>query len=271
MTPDILSEICARKLNEIAESMELRSLESVEMEARSVPPPRDFVSALETDGMSLIAEIKRASPSKGDIAPELDPVSLAMAYEAGGASAISVLTDDVGFGGALVDLAAARSACGLPVLRKDFLIDPYQLYESRAAGADAVLLIVAALEAEKLEVMLDVSDDLGMASLVEVHNSRELETALDSGASIIGVNNRDLRTFEVSLTPCIELASSIPSWVVAVAESAISTRADVELVESAGYDAILVGESLLISDNVEEQIHALLGCSLNSGESNGDT
>lgn len=259
MPPDILAEICARKRTEVVDAIESRSRESIESEARSARPPRDFTGALEANGVSLIAEIKRASPSKGEIAPGLDPESLARSYEVAGASAISVLTDEAGFSGSLSDLVAARRACGLPVLRKDFLVDSYQVFEARAAGADAVLLIVAALEPEELDAMLELTDDLGMAALVEVHDARELTVALDAGASIVGVNNRNLRTFEVSLTTCIELSEAIPSWVIGVAESGISTRADVELVESAGYDAILVGESLLISGNVEDQIHELLG------------
>lgn len=259
MPPDILAEICTRKRAEVADAIEMRPLEAIETDAREAPPPREFSGALESPGISLIAEIKRASPSKGEIAPDLEPSSLAKAYEEAGASAISVLTDEAGFAGTLVDLATAREAVSLPVLRKDFIVDPYQVFEARAAGADAILLIVGALGPADLEAMLELADELGMASLVEVHDGRELQVALDSGAAIVGVNNRDLRTFEVSLTTCIELSEKIPSWVLGVAESGISTRGDVELVESAGYDAILVGESLLISGNVEGQVHELLG------------
>lgn len=259
MPPDILAEICARKRAEVADAAELRSLEAIETDAREASAPRDFAASLENPGISLIAEIKRASPSKGEIAPDLEPASLARAYEEAGASAISVLTDEAGFAGTLADLTAARDAVSLAVLRKDFIVDPYQVFEARAGGADAILLIVGALDPSALGSMLELGDDLGMASLVEVHDGRELEVALDSGAAIVGVNNRDLRTFEVSLTTCIELSEKIPSWVLGVAESGISTRGDVELVESAGYDAILVGESLLISDNVEGQVHELLG------------
>lgn len=259
MPPDILAEICARKRGEVADAIELRSLEAIESDAREAPVPRDFSGTLESPGISLIAEIKRASPSKGEIAPDLEPSSLARAYEDAGASAISVLTDEAGFAGTLADLAAARESTSLPVLRKDFIVDPYQVFEARAAGADAILLIVGAIDSGDLEAMLELADDLGMASLVEVHDGRELKIALDSGAAIVGVNNRDLRTFEVSLTTCIDLSEEIPSWVLGVAESGISSRGDVELVESAGYDAILVGESLLISGNVEGQVRELLG------------
>lgn len=259
MPPDILAEICARKRGEVADAIELRSLEAIESDAREAPVPRDFSGSLESPGISLIAEIKRASPSKGEIAPGLEPSSLARAYEDAGASAISVLTDEAGFAGTLADLAAARESTSLPVLRKDFIVDPYQVFEARAAGADAILLIVGAIDSGDLEAMLELADDLGMASLVEVHDGRELKIALDSGAAIVGVNNRDLRTFEVSLTTCIDLSEEIPSWVLGVAESGISSRGDVELVESAGYDAILVGESLLISGNVEGQVRELLG------------
>lgn len=259
MPPDILAEICARKRGEVADAIELRSLEAIESDAREAPVPRDFSGSLESPGISLIAEIKRASPSKGEIAPGLEPSSLARAYEDAGASAISVLTDEAGFAGTLADLATARESTSLPVLRKDFIVDPYQVFEARAAGADAILLIVGAIDSGDLEAMLELADDLGMASLVEVHDGRELKIALDSGAAIVGVNNRDLRTFEVSLTTCIDLSEEIPSWVLGVAESGISSRGDVELVESAGYDAILVGESLLISGNVEGQVRELLG------------
>ncbi|RIK07259.1 MAG: indole-3-glycerol phosphate synthase TrpC [Acidobacteria bacterium] len=255
----MLAEICARKRGEVADAIESRSLDAIETDARAAPLPRDFAAALEAPGISLVAEIKRASPSKGEIAPDLEVSSIAGAYEEAGASAISVLTDEAGFAGTLADLTAARESVSLPLLRKDFIVDPYQVFEARAAGADAILLIVGALDQRDLESMLELSQDLGMASLVEVHDGRELGLALDSGASIVGVNNRDLRTFEVSLTTCIGLADQIPSWVLGVAESGISTRTDVELVESAGYDAILVGESLLISGNVEGQVHELLG------------
>lgn len=259
MPPDILAEICARKRAEVADALESRSLEAIETDAREAPEPRDFASALETPGISLIAEIKRASPSKGSIAPDLEPSLLAQAYEEAGASAISVLTDEAGFAGRLADLSSARDAVSLAVLRKDFIVDPYQVFEARAAGADAILFIVGALNPADLGYLLELANDLSMASLVEVHNERELEVALDSGAAIVGVNNRDLRTFQVSLTTCIELSEKIPSWVLGVAESGISTRGDVELVESAGYDGILVGESLLVSGNVEGQVHNLLG------------
>lgn len=259
MSSDILSQICARKRIEVADARELRPMAEVEAAATGAGTARDFRAALEAPGISLIAEIKRASPSRGEIAPGLDPASLARDYAEAGARALSVLTDLEGFGGSLDDLRAARAASPLPALRKDFILEPYQAFESRAAGADAALLIVAALTPTELSGMIELLADLGLAPVVEVHNSRELEIAIDAGANVIGVNNRNLRTFEVNLSVSLDLAESMPSWVVSVAESGISTRNDVERIEAAGYDAILVGESLLVSGNVGGAIDALLG------------
>jgi indole-3-glycerol phosphate synthase len=212
-------------------------------------PARDFLGALSEPGLSVIAELKRASPSRGLIDPDLNPAKLAREYEGGGAAALSVLTEPRHFLGSLDDLRRARAAVDVPVLRKDFLLDPVQVWEARAAGADAVLLIVAALDDETLADLLTETRLTGMEAMVEVHTAPEVERARSTGAQIIGVNNRDLGTFEVDLVTCETLAPLLGSEVVAVAESGIWTAADARRVRTAGYDAILVGESLVRADD----------------------
>jgi indole-3-glycerol phosphate synthase len=221
--------------------------------ARSAGTPRDFHSALARPGLSLIAEIKRASPSAGEIAPGAKPADLARSYEAGGASAISVLTEPDHFRGSLDDLRDARSACGLPVLRKDFLCDTLHIWEARGAGADAVLLIVA------LVTMLDLATDLGMAALVEVHSAPEVERAVTAGARVIGVNTRDLATLEVDPAMVGKLRPLIPEGVLVVGESGVSTRADVIDLEAVGVDAVLVGEAVMRAPDPAAKIGELLG------------
>jgi len=206
----------------------------------------------------LIAEVKKASPSRGLIRPDFDPVAIARTYESAGASTISVLTDEQYFQGRLEYLAAIRAAVNLPLLRKDFIIDAYQVFESRAAQADGILLIVAALSRGQLSEFLGLADELGMASLVEVHTAEELDAALQVGARIVGVNNRDLRTFETKLETTLELASSVPADRVLVSESGILTRADVERLMEAGVDAILVGESLMRDPDPGVKVRELL-------------
>ncbi len=228
-------------------------------EAAAAAPPRPFARAVATAGISVIAEVKRRSPSKGDLAPDLDPAALASAYQAGGASCLSVLTDGPHFGGSPADLVAAREACDLPVLRKDFTVCEADVLEARAMGADAVLLIVAALEPAELGEYRALAESLGMAALVEVHDSDELETALAAGASVIGVNQRDLRTFRVDEERAVSLAALIPPGVLRVAESGIATRSDVERLAAAGYDAVLVGESLVRSEDPASALARLLG------------
>src|SRR5436190_13679011 len=220
--------------------------------ALDAPPVRDFSGALRrADGrVAVIGEIKRRSPSKGDLAPDLDPAATAKSYEAGGASALSVLTDALYFGGRVDDLNAARRATDLPVLRKDFTIDEVQIYESRAIGADAILLIVAALTDDSLLRDLHaLGTELGMAVLVEAHDGRELERALDIGARVVGVNNRDLSTFNENLSLGTGLAAAFPPEVIAVAESAIRSVEDARLMAAAGFDAVLVGEALVRADD----------------------
>lgn len=207
--------------------------------------PGRFRRALQQDGLQVIAEIKRASPSRGMLAPDLDPETLACAYRDGGAAALSVLTEEEFFHGTAEDLQRAARASDLPVLRKDFLVDPVQIEESLAMGADAVLLIVAALPGQQLAEMMACAREAELDALVEVHHADELQRALDAGAVLMGVNSRDLRSFSVDLARAEEMASLLPSDVVRVAESGISSPADARRMRDAGYDAVLVGESLV--------------------------
>ncbi|MFP5316897.1 MAG: indole-3-glycerol phosphate synthase TrpC [Acidimicrobiia bacterium] len=220
-----------------------RDLDRLLDAASALPPPRPFRAALARPGLSVIAEIKRRSPSKGDLAPGLDPALVAKSYEAGGAAALSVLTDERWFGGSPADLAAARAACDLPVLRKDFTVDGRDVADARLMGADAVLLIVAALSDEELVRFAELAAGLGMAALVEVHDEAELDRALTAGAGVVGVNARDLRTFTIDRDLPARLRDRVPAGVVTVAESGIRGRADVP----PGFDAILVGETLVTS------------------------
>lgn len=220
---------------------------------------RPFSEALIDEGISLIAEMKRASPSKGPIRPDATVADVVSAYQRAGARAVSVLTEPEWFKGSLDDLAAARAACDLPLLRKDFVVDEYQLLEARAAGADAVLLIVAALEGRRLAELIGAASDLGMDSLVEVHDEEEVETAVEAGAEVIGINNRDLHSLEVDLDTTFRLLSDVPAGTVVVAESGISRREDVERLETAGVDAILVGEALMTADDPVKAVRELLG------------
>lgn len=223
-----------------------RSRDDWRAAAADAPAPRDFAAALRApDGVRVIAEIKRRSPSKGDLRPDLDPATLATQYEEGGAACLSVLTDTEYFGGSIDDLVAARAAVGIPVLRKDFTVDESDVFEARAVGADAVLLIVAALSEAELHTFMAAAAVCGIAALVEVHDHAELRRALDAGATIVGVNQRNLRTFEVDRDLAAALAPAIPSNVVKVAESGIRDAADVARLRDHGYDAVLVGESLV--------------------------
>jgi indole-3-glycerol phosphate synthase len=225
--------------------------------------PRDFVAALADGrarrGMAVISEIKRRSPSKGDLDPGLDPTRVAAEYESGGASCLSVLTDEAFFGGSRADLEAARAACRLPVLRKDFTVSPLDVCDARAMGADAVLLIVAALDDTELTSLSDLARSLDLAPLVEVHDEAELERALAAGADLVGVNQRDLKTFEVDRRRALRMGESMPTGVVAVAESGVRDAADVARLADAGYSAVLVGETLVRSADRTSAVDALLG------------
>jgi indole-3-glycerol phosphate synthase len=253
----ILDDIIAHKRHEIAP---LRTRHASWQPPATPPRRRDFARALHRPGISLIAEFKRRSPSKGDICAGAEPAAVARRYDEAGARAMSVLTDQHFFGGGLADLRQARDACGLPVLRKDFLIDPVQLAESAGPdGPDCLLLITAALSTEQLRALRALAAQCGQAALVEVHDEAELERALESGADIIGINNRDLRTFQVSLDTTLRLRPRVPAGVVVVAESGIHRRQDVQRLEDAGVDAILVGEALMTSDDPIATVRELLG------------
>jgi indole-3-glycerol phosphate synthase len=225
--------------------------------AETAAPARDFRRALATDGLSVIAEIKRASPSRGMLNEHLDPAGQAMAYEDGGAAAISVLTEPRYFMGSPADLRAVKAAVGLPVLRKDFTVDAVQIWEARAMGADAILLIVAVLDPIQLRELLAVADEAGVAALVEVHSADEAEEAIDAGAEIMGVNNRDLTTFEVDIATAEAIAPLIAEAPIRVAESGIHGPDDAARMRAAGYHALLVGESLVRSEHPASAIQAL--------------
>ena len=236
-----------------------RVLTDLVQQAETTPAPRDFAAALRSDGLACVAEIKRRSPSKGDLDPDLQPDLVAKEYVAGGAACLSVLTDTDYFGGTPADLAAARQASGLPVLRKDFTVQEADVADARLMGADAVLLIVAGLEDEELRRCAALADELGLAALVEVHDERELERALAAGSRIVGVNQRDLRTFVVDHDRACALASQIPAGVLAVAESGIRDAHDARRLAEAGYDAILVGETLVRAEDRPGQLGELVG------------
>jgi indole-3-glycerol phosphate synthase len=240
-----------------------RDLEAAVEEAMRAAPTRPFAGAIgdaaARDGMAVIAELKRRSPSKGDLAPDLDPAAVAAEYQAGGAACLSVLTDAAFFGSRPGDLGAARAACSLPVLRKDFTVSALDVCDARLMGADAVLLIVSALTDPELESLLALSARLSLAALVEVHDAAELACAVGAGAELIGVNQRDLRTFEVDSERAVALGASIPAGTVAVAESGIAGRDDVRRLADAGYRAVLVGETLLRSRDRRAAVTDLLG------------
>ncbi|MBI2939542.1 MAG: indole-3-glycerol phosphate synthase TrpC [Chloroflexi bacterium] len=258
----ILDEIVAHKRAELAERKERETLAAVEARARGQVPPRDFAVAIRQPDLTLIAEVKKASPSKGLLAPNLDPVALATAYQAGGAAAISVLTDRRFFQGELAHLTTVRTQVDRPVLRKDFLVEPYQVFEARAAGADAVLLIVSILTDEELRDLHSLAHSLGMAALVEVHDEAEARRALAAGAEIIGINNRDLRTFRVDLETTARIRPLIPPDSTLVSESGIHTRGDVARLREWGVHAMLVGESLVRSGDPAGKIWELLATDL---------
>ncbi len=253
----ILDKIIAHKREELVQQKRDKPLATWRAEAESTALPRDFLAALRAPGVSLIAEVKKASPSKGLLCPDFDPVRLARTYAANGAAAISVLTDERFFQGSLDDLRAVREAVDIPVLRKDFIVDAYQVYEARAAGADAVLLIVAALDDATLHDLYTRIRQLGMAALIEVHNAAELERALSLRPRLIGVNNRDLRTFHVTLDTTAALRPRIPDEVVLVAESGIHTPEDVARLAVIGVDAMLVGEALVTAGDIGGKVKSL--------------
>jgi indole-3-glycerol phosphate synthase len=257
----LLAEIIQQKKQEVAD-LRVRAtlIEQQAYERKS--HPRAFAKALWRQETAIIAEIKKASPSKGLLQPDFHPAFIAHTYEQGGAACLSVLTDKSYFQGSLRDLEAARAAVGLPILRKDFTIDRIQVFEAAAHGADAILLIAAILETSELATLRDLASSLGLASLVEVHHHDDLSKAIDSGADIIGVNNRDLDTLEVSLDTSLRLSYLMPSSVIRVSESGIHTRADIDLLRGAGFHAFLIGESLMRSPDPLALLKSLTGHAL---------
>jgi indole-3-glycerol phosphate synthase len=258
----VLDSIVAYKRQEVAAARGRLPEAELARRAAEAPPARDFRAAL-TRGpdVRLIAEVKKASPSAGVLRADFDPAALARAYADSGADCVSVLTDEPSFGGHLRHLEAVRAAVDLPLLRKDFLLDPYQLLEARAAGADAVLLIAEVLDDDSLRALLRRAHELGMHALVELYDRDNLPRVLRSGAKLVGINNRDLRTFRTRLEHTLELAPAVPPDVCLVSESGIRTRADVERLRAAGVRAVLVGETLMRAPDVGAKVRELLGAS----------
>ena len=255
----ILDTIIAHKRKELAIEQARVPLKDLEAKVRNLSPTRDFQEAITGSGsVKLIAEVKKKSPSKGIIREDFHPVSIAGTYVENGAAAISILTDRHFFAGELDYLRAIRDAVDVPLLRKDFTIDPYHIYQARVAGADAILLIVAVLTASELRTFMGIAAALSLSCLVEVHTREELAVALDVDAQIIGINNRDLRTFHTDIATTFELREAIPADRVVVSESGIYSREDVMKLQEAGIHAMLVGESLMRSPDIGEQVRRLL-------------
>lgn len=255
-----LKEIISYKKEELIEARRERPLSDIKSMSRDAEPARGFGVALSRPGgIKLIAEVKKASPSKGVIREDFDPVRIARTYEDSGASCISVITEKKFFQGSLDYLGMIRKAVGLPLLRKDFIIDEYQIFEARAAGADAILLISACLERSQIQDFLGIASDLGLDVLVESHTPKELDKALSGGAMLIGINNRDLATFSVSLETTFGMLKDIPDDRTVVSESGISSREDVARLEQAGVDAVLVGEALMREKEIGKKVKELLG------------
>jgi len=255
----VLGEIVAKTRERVRERRKELPLDRILSNSPTPGGRRHFTTAIaRPDRVNVIAEFKRKSPSRGPLRADLHPVLVAQAYEIAGAAALSILTEEEYFGGNLDDLQQARSATLLPSLRKDFIVDPYQIWESWIAGADAVLLIVAALSDAELKGLVAAAAETGLDALVEVHDESELERALTAGAGLVGVNNRDLRTLQVSLDVSLRLSKAIPDHVVAVAESGISNGAEVRRLRDAGFDAFLVGEHLMLSTDPGAALERLL-------------
>jgi indole-3-glycerol phosphate synthase len=256
----ILDEIVETKRREVDGRKALRPLAALEKMIAGRPPTRNFKAALDADaGCAIIAEVKRRSPSRGVLRTDFDPIRIALEYESHGAAAVSVLTDEIFFGGSDADLTAVKDAITLPVLRKEFIIDSYQVYETRAIGADALLLIAAILTEGQLREYRDLAAFLSLAVLVEVHTGEEMEKALAAGAEIIGINNRDLKTFRTDLQTTLALAPLIPADRIAVSESGIRNRQDIETLTKAGIRAFLIGETLIAAPEIGPKLKELLG------------
>jgi indole-3-glycerol phosphate synthase len=255
----ILQKIVENKREEVARQKEILPLGELRQMLADRPPTRDFEGAIRDRGCAVIAEVKRSSPSKGRIREDFDPIGIAGLYEDNGASAISILTERKFFEGNAAYIPQIRMAVGLPLLRKDFIIDPYQINETRVLGADALLLIARLLEAGELRDFLGLASELGLAVLVEVHDAADMEKAVSSGARIVGINNRDLATFRTDLDVSIRLARMVPKGVTVVSESGIDSRGDIEKLMEAGIHAFLVGESLMREKDVGKKLRELLG------------
>ena len=253
----ILERILGVKQREIAAAKERVPLAAMEKRAREAPAVRDFVGALRSKKPAVIAEIKKASPSRGVLREHFDPASIAKSYEKGGAACLSVLTDRDFFQGDAAHLAAARAACSLPVLRKDFIVDPYQVFEARAMGADCILLIAACLGAREMAGLEQLAADLGMAVLVEVHDAGELNTALTLKTPLLGINNRNLKTFETRLETTLALLESVPLQRLVITESGILSPEDVRRMRAAGVNAFLVGEALMRAEDPGTELSRL--------------
>lgn len=262
-TPDILKKIIARKHEEVVERSAKVSLEALKALAAEADAPRGFVQSmrnkLAAGESAVIAEIKKASPSKGVLREDFQPADIARSYEEAGAACLSVLTDRDFFQGGEEYLQAARDAVALPVIRKDFIVDPYQVYEARAIGADCILLIVSALDDDQMKSLYDLAKTLGMDVLVEVHDAAELKRALALGLDLVGINNRNLRTFEVLLDTTIDMLDEIPDEVLVVTESGILTTQDVATMRKANVNAFLVGEAFMRAESPGEALTALFG------------
>jgi indole-3-glycerol phosphate synthase len=254
----ILDDIIETKRYEVAARKERRPRAELERALAALPPTRDFKAAL-TAGGAIIAEVKRRSPSCGLLRADFDPVRIAREYEEHGAAAVSVLTDETYFGGSDADLTAVKESIRLPVLRKEFIIDPYQILEARVIGADAILLIAAILSEEQLRTCRELAALLGMASLVEVHDREELDMALSAGTEIVGINNRNLRTFKTDIQTSLELALLIPADRIVVSESGIRTRTEIETLAKAGVRAFLIGETLVTAPEIGTKLEELSG------------
>jgi indole-3-glycerol phosphate synthase len=259
--PDVMQRIIAAKRREVEAARVAIPLADMERRAASADPPRGFEAALRRRASAgepaVIAEIKRASPSRGLIRADFDPVRIAKSYESRGAACLSVLTDREFFGGSPDDLRAARSACALPVLRKDFMIDPYQVHEARSWGADCILLIMDAVPDEELDAMARLARGLGMDVLVECHDGGQLARALRLPTTLVGINNRDLRTFETRLETTLDLVSEVPADRLLVAESGIASRGDVDRLKKAGVSAYLVGGAFMSAEDPGEKLAGL--------------
>ena len=257
----VLQKIVRHKRTEIEHRKSNTPLAQLEQQLGSAPAPRDFLSPLQQPGVRLIAEVKKASPSAGIIREDFNPVDIASAYSDSGAACVSVLTDEEFFQGSLDYLISIRKEVEIPILRKDFILDPYQVIEARAAGADAVLLIAECLDPEDLKRLHQLIEELGMIALVELYDEANLQAVLDCHPKLVGVNNRDLNDFSVNLNHSIQLRQKVPSSVCFVSESGIYTPEDVQQLESAGVDAMLVGESLMKSPEIATAVRKLLGIS----------